>query len=149
MGSVGDSTRPVRNVTIGIGAFLGVADAQFVLRAEVMVDLDVDLLTIGIEIVSCRDGRALIALPSECPTESRAVQAVAGCEDVCLGHRIQDLPDVSGRVGKPDVEGPRIGRWQETPRPGFRTAIGAREWGAIEFDGAKDAEAGQLARVRA
>src|SRR5262245_50817488 len=98
MGFEYNRVRPARNIAVGIVPFAGVPHAQFVSGVEVFVDLDIDLMPIRVQVVSCCYRGALVALSAQDPAKTSPIETIAGAEVIGMGHLIQNLADVTARI---------------------------------------------------
>ena len=148
-------SRPSHQEIRATTAFPRKAGIRLVVGGKVVVDLDVDLCSVGIQVFTglqcggvAEAAAVRIAFPQ--PPDTSCIQAIAGSKEVGLRHDSKELPDETRRIhhgaqGIPRGRSP-IGIDRSTRnaskhavRCGERTAIGLRR--------SKDTHASQIASI--
>src|SRR4030095_5248234 len=149
-GAVDVAARILRNIVRAIILLRAVADSNFVLCVEVVIDLDVVLLIICKEI-GANDGLSRVAaFPSALPSILSDIQAVPAAEVIGARRQSQDLLHIAGCIRRHAEAVPGRSRRRQRDLPA-RT-VRSREWNhievGIESTCSEYAEANQFSRVR-
>src|SRR6185295_16153695 len=83
------SLGPCRKGIVAVCPLVAVVHGGLMAGIEVVINLQVDLLAIGVRIGTGADGEAAGAARSAHPLTYRGIQTVTAVETVCVGHRVK------------------------------------------------------------